>query len=70
VNKKSGEAPTGLSAIELMRIVSLEEAARLTGLHRATLRANHPDKILRLSKNRVGMRLRDVFAIGDRNKDD
>jgi hypothetical protein len=47
------------------RMLSLAEAAELTGLHQDTLRRRHADKIHVLSPRRRGMRLRDVLAIGN-----
>jgi hypothetical protein len=61
-----GRAPA-LSAtleIELQRIVSLAKAAELTDLSVDTLRRRHSHLIRRLSPRRLGMRLRDVLAIG------
>jgi hypothetical protein len=49
--------------LELERIVGLEEAAQLSSLSRDTIERNHPDKIIRLSKRRLGMKLKHVFAL-------
>ena len=53
----------GLTAIEQMRIVSMREAARLSGLSAETLRRHHRDKVLQLSPRRQGMRLRDALQL-------
>lgn len=50
---------------ELDRIVSLQQAARLMGISADTIRRRHPDKILRPSPRRQGMRLRDALMLAD-----
>jgi hypothetical protein len=54
---------TGLSRLELERIAPLTEAAKLRGVHPDTLRATDPDKIVRISVRRDGMRVRDALKI-------
>jgi hypothetical protein len=56
-----------VSAFEMERVVSLNDAAMLSGLSRDTLRRNYPDLIRKLSPRRVGVRLKDVLAIGANN---
>jgi hypothetical protein len=56
--------PFALNALEIERIVTLAEAARLTGLSEDSLRRHHAHLIRRLSPRRVGMKFRDVIAIG------
>jgi hypothetical protein len=51
------------SEIELQRIVSLKEAAKLQGSSTDTIRRRQPDKIIRISPRRVGMRLRDALLV-------
>jgi hypothetical protein len=46
-----------LPPLELLRIAEMPEAARLAGLSGDTLLREHPDKIVRLSKRRKGMRV-------------
>jgi hypothetical protein len=46
-----------LPPLELLRIAEMPEAARLAGLSGDTLEREHPDKIVRLSKRRKGMRV-------------
>jgi hypothetical protein len=52
----SSEYPE-LTAIELHRIVSLKEAARLRGESQDNLKRHNKDKIVRLSTRRLGMKL-------------
>jgi hypothetical protein len=51
-------------AVEMQRVVSIPEAARLCGLSTDTLRRRHRDKFIRLSPRRIGMRVGDVLDIG------
>lgn len=48
---------------ELDRIVSLQEAEKLSGISGYTWRRNHPEKIIKLSARRVGIRLRDALML-------
>jgi hypothetical protein len=57
------EQITQLTAIELQRIASLAEAARLAGISVDTLQRHHPEKILRLSPRRLGMRVGDALQL-------
>jgi hypothetical protein len=43
-------------SVDLLRIVGPEEAERLSSLSWDTIERNHRDKIIHLSKRRVGMR--------------
>ncbi len=52
-----------LSALELLRVITLAEASRLSGLSLDTLKRTYPNKIIRLSERRVGMRLKDALAL-------
>ena len=52
-----------LSPLEMLRIVGLTEAARLAGVHPKTLRKNHSDKIINVTKKKLGMRVRDALMI-------
>jgi hypothetical protein len=52
-----------LPPIELLRIVSMPEAERLSGLSEDTLRRHHRDKIKKLSPRREGMRVVDALMI-------
>jgi hypothetical protein len=53
--------------LALARIVTLREAAQLAGLSEDTLKRRHPEKIIRLSVRRVGMRVRDPLFLTDEN---
>lgn len=55
------EPPTWL---ELQRVLSLDEAARQTGLHRDSIRKRYPQFVLRLSPHRLGIKLKHVLEIG------
>jgi hypothetical protein len=46
-----------LPPLELLRIAEMPEAARLAGLSVDTLAREHPDKVVKLSKRRNGMRV-------------
>jgi hypothetical protein len=52
-----------ISSIEGMRVISLPEAARLNGISVDTIRRQHPDKILKMSDKRIGMRLKDALSL-------
>jgi hypothetical protein len=49
--------------VELQRIVSMEEAARLSGMSIDTLKRRHAEQIIKLSPRRLGMRLRDALRL-------
>ena len=49
--------------IELLKIVEPDEAERLCSLSWDSIRRNHPDKIVHLSKRRVGMRVGDALML-------
>jgi hypothetical protein len=51
---------------ELRKILPLEQAAEITNLSPDTLKRRHATLILRLSPRRLGMRLADALAIGER----
>ena len=46
---------------ELDRILPLGQAAEISSLSADTLKRRHPDKLIRLSPRRLGMRLRDAL---------
>jgi hypothetical protein len=54
-----------LTAIELERIVPLDEAAQLSSVSEDTLKRNHRDKLVRLSPRRLGMRVRDALMLSE-----
>ena len=51
--------------LALVRIVSLREAAHLCGISKDTLKRRWPNKIIRLSPPRLGMRVRDALMLGE-----
>ena len=48
---------------ELDRIVSLQQAAELCNLSPDTFRRRYPDKLVKLSPRRTGVRLRDALLL-------
>ena len=52
-----------LSLVERLRIISLPEAARLSGISEDGLRRHFADKLIRISPRRVGMRLCDALLL-------
>ena len=48
---------------ELDRIISLQEAERVSSLSPSSWKRNHPDKIVELSPHRLGVRLRDALLL-------
>jgi hypothetical protein len=52
-----GTSSHEFTAIELHRIVSLREAARLRGESEDNLKRHNRDKIVRLSTRRLGMKI-------------
>jgi hypothetical protein len=51
--------------LELNRIAGLAECERLSGLSRDTLVRRYPDKILKLSPRRLGMRVKDALLLDE-----
>jgi hypothetical protein len=54
-----------LSAIELNRIIPLNEAVKLSSLSRDVWLRKYKDKIIRLSDQRLGVRVRDALFMTD-----
>jgi hypothetical protein len=52
-----------LPLVEKLRIVSLDEAVRLSGLSHDSLKRHHRDKLIKLSPRRLGMRLADCLLL-------
>jgi hypothetical protein len=52
-----------MSPLELLRIAPMPEASHLSGLSEETLIREHPDKVKRLSKRRLGMRVVDALML-------
>jgi predicted HTH domain antitoxin len=58
------------TAVQLMRIVSLRQAAELAGVSSRTMQRTYPDRIIRISPGRLGMRVRDALMIAEGTKRD
>jgi hypothetical protein len=56
-------SPAALPAFELLRIASMLEASKLSGVSERTLRRNFPELIIQISKRRQGMRVRDALLL-------
>ena len=54
------------SKLELLRIVTMAEAARLAGLCEDSLRRHHGSKIINLTPRRAGMRVEDALMLSKR----
>jgi hypothetical protein len=54
-----------LPLVERLRIIPLAEAARLAGMSEDSLRRHHPEKLIKLSPRRVGMRQGDALMLSD-----
>jgi hypothetical protein len=52
-----------LSPVELLRIVPLDEGSRLSSVSRDTIKRRHPDKIVKLSDRREGIRVVDALML-------
>ena len=50
--------------IELLRIASPDESERLSSADWDTLKRNHPDKVVKISKRREGMRVGHALMLG------
>jgi hypothetical protein len=61
--------PNLFNLVEMQRVVSLAEAARLRGVSIDTLKRTQRDKILKLSPRRRGMRLFDALYALDPSTD-
>jgi hypothetical protein len=55
-----------LPPLELLRIVPMPEAERLSGLSEDTIRRRYPDKVHKLSMRRSGVRVVDALMLGNR----
>ena len=56
----------GLSELEQLRIVTLQEGGRLSSLSADSILRNHRDKVIDLGPRRLGIRVRDALTL--RNK--
>jgi hypothetical protein len=50
-------------ALELERIISLQEAEKISDLSPDSWKRHHADKLVRLSPRRLGVRLRDALML-------
>jgi len=57
-----------LTPLELNRIITLDEASRLSSLSKETLEDHYGDKIVPLSPKRKGMRVGDALMINAAKK--
>jgi hypothetical protein len=62
ITGRSASKPTW---IELQRIISLSEAAQLSGISIDTIKRRHADKIIELSPRRRGMRMRNALMLSE-----
>jgi hypothetical protein len=68
--KRTFERSGKLSELELARLISIAEAAELSGLSEDGWRRHHRDLFVAMSPGRVGVRLRDALFLGSPGKDD
>jgi hypothetical protein len=52
-----------IDPVKLLQIISMPEAERISGLSHDTIKRRHPDKIIKLSPRRNGMRLVDALFL-------
>jgi hypothetical protein len=50
--------------LELERIISLQEAEKISALSPDSWKRHHADKIIKLSPRRIGVRLKDALMLG------
>jgi hypothetical protein len=65
MSSTTNDYPTALPLIERLRIIPIAEAVRLSGVSEDGLRRHYPEKIIRLSPRRIGMRLGDALMLGE-----
>jgi hypothetical protein len=56
-----------LPPLELLRVAEMPEAARLAGASQDTLKREHPDKIVKISRRREGMRVAHALMLREIN---
>ncbi len=56
-----------LPPVEQLKIISLAEASRLSGMSLDGLRRHHADKIIKLSPRRLGMRQGDALLLNTKS---
>jgi hypothetical protein len=52
-----------LSALELERVADKPETERLSGVSWDTIKRNHSDKIIHISRRRVGMKVKHAISL-------
>jgi hypothetical protein len=65
MSSTTNDYPTDLPLIELLRIIPLAEAVRLSGISEDGLKRHYREKLLKLSPRRLGMRLGDALMLGE-----
>jgi hypothetical protein len=70
MSKKRLENEPLPTAVQLMKIINLRQAAELAGVSSRTMQRVHADKIIRISPGRLGMRVRDALMIAEGTKRD
>jgi hypothetical protein len=53
--------------LQLERIISLQEAEKVSDLSADSWKRHHSDKVIKLSPRRLGVRLRDALMLGSNN---
>jgi hypothetical protein len=61
--------PDDVSALELLRIVPLDEAVYLSGMTAEDLQQRFPDKIIEIGENGLGMRALDALRLTEAPRD-
>jgi len=56
-----------LPPLELLRVAPMQEAAHLSSLSADQLARDHPDKVVKLSKRRNGMRVAHALMLREAN---
>jgi hypothetical protein len=64
------ESHDKLSQLELMRIVDLNEASRLSGMSKDSIRRFYRDKLIWLGPRKLGMRVKDALLLGEDDQRD
>ena len=62
LDRKTGDSPE-LSAVEFHRIITLSKAAELSSLSEDTIKRRYPEKLIKLSPRRIGMRIGDALML-------
>jgi hypothetical protein len=68
IDRTLAQLLTKLPALELLRIVPMAEAERLSSMSADTLERNYPDKIVHTSPRRKGMRVVHALILNEREE--